>query len=124
MQERPSPIGFWKYPVAGERNHERWIDPVLARGTTPTTPKTAIDFLNFKHTVAATKNFGGEAAWTDNRYKLIVSGKGAQLYDLSTDPKETKDIAKQNSARVQAMTAQLHAWQASVERSLSGGDYR
>jgi arylsulfatase A-like enzyme len=67
MTERPSPIGFWRYPAAGERENGRWIDVNLARGTTPTTRNPAIDFLNFKHPVAKTKDFGGDAAWTDNR---------------------------------------------------------
>jgi arylsulfatase A-like enzyme len=24
MTERPSPIGWWKYPLAGEKKNERW----------------------------------------------------------------------------------------------------
>jgi hypothetical protein len=33
------------------------------------------------------------------------------------------NIAKENPEIVAAMMKQLHAWQASVERSLSGADY-
>ncbi|HEY1110386.1 MAG TPA: sulfatase-like hydrolase/transferase [Opitutaceae bacterium] len=130
MKERPSPIGFWTYPAAGERNNERWIDVEIARGTTPTTRNPAIDFLNYKHPVAKTADFGGDAAWTANRYKLVTGtarrGGGAprtELFDLLSDPKETKDIAAQHPEIVQRMTAELHAWQRSVERSLSGADY-
>ena len=110
MKERPSPIGFWRYPAAGERDNGRWIDVDLARGTTPTTRNPAIDFLNFKHPVAKTSDFGGDAAWTDNRYKLVTGEgrRGAQrteLFDLIADPREEKDIAAQHPEIVQRMTA-------------------
>lgn len=130
MKERPSPIGFWTYPAAGERGNERWLDADLARGTTPTTRNPAIDFLNYKHPVAKTADFGGDAAWTGNRYKLVTGTSrragGAprtELFDLLADPKETTDIAAQHPGIVQRMTTELHAWQRSVERSLSGADY-
>jgi arylsulfatase A-like enzyme len=140
MKERPSPIGFWRYDGAGERNNSRWIDVELARGTTPTTRNPAIDFLNYKHPVAKTADFGGDAAWTDNRFKLVLGdsrragekaekkGKaarsaGAELFDLLADPKEEKNIAAAHPDIVKRMTAELHAWQRSVERSLSGADY-
>jgi arylsulfatase A-like enzyme len=128
MKERPQPIGFWKYSAGPERKNERWMDPELTRGTTPTTRNPAIDFLNFKHPVAQTSDFGGEAAWTDMRYKLHLGGRGgkteAELYDLSIDPGEENDIAAQHPDLVKKMTAELHEWQRSVERSLSGADYR
>jgi arylsulfatase A-like enzyme len=140
MRERPSPIGFWRYNSGSERTNGRWIDVELARGTTPTTRNPAIDFLNYKHPVAKTSDFGGDAAWTDNRYKLVLSegrraakkgakaGKadpagGPELFDLLADPKEEKNLAADHPEIVQRMTQQLHAWQRSVERSLSGADY-
>jgi arylsulfatase A-like enzyme len=131
MTERPSPIGFWKYAAQGESQHPRWIDAELSRGTTPTTRNPAIDFLNYRHPVAKTRDFGGEAAWTDNRFKLVTgeprrAGKDSartELFDLKADPHESKNIAAQHPDVVQRMTEQLHAWQRSVERSLSGADY-
>ena len=129
MKERPSPIGFWRYPAANERNNGRWIDVELARGTTPTTRNPAIDFLNYKHPIARTVDFGGEAAWTDNRFKLVEgeARRGGrprvELFDLLADPKEQHDLAAKNPAVVKRMQEQLHAWQQSVERSLSGADY-
>jgi arylsulfatase A-like enzyme len=130
MTARPSPIGFWKYAAQGESANERWIDEALSRGTTPTTRNPAIAFQNYKHPVAKTRDFGGEAAWTDTRYKLIVgeprrakTGPRTELYDLIADPDETTNIAARHPDVVQQMTAQLHAWQRSVERSLSGADY-
>jgi len=130
MHARPSPIGFWKYASQGESRNGRWISEELSRGTTPTTRNPAIAFQNFKHPVAKTRDFGGEAAWTDNRYKLVVgesrrakTGPRAELYDLLADPDETADLAAQHPAVVRRMTDELHAWQRSVERSLSGADY-
>ncbi len=139
MKQRPSPIGFWQYDASGERNNGRWIDAELARGTTPTTRNPAIDFLNYKHPVAKTSDFGGMAAWTDNRYKLVLAARNAaksakntgrraapeavNLFDLIADPKEERNLAEQHPEIVQRMTAELHAWQRSVERSLSGADY-
>ena len=131
MQERPSPIGFWKYASQEESKNPRWISEELSRGTTPTTRNPGIMFQNYRHPVAKTRDFGGEAAWTDNRYKLLIAGGGrraageprAELYDLLADPKETTDLAAQQPERVQRMLEQLHAWQRSVELSLSGADY-
>lgn len=128
MAERPSPIGFWKYPSAGEKRNGRWVSEEQSRGTTPTTKNPAIDFTNFKHPIAKTSDFGGEAAWTDNRFKLVVAqGKKGpprtELYDLVADPKETTDVAARHPDVVEGMTGQLHEWQRSVERSLTGADY-
>jgi arylsulfatase A-like enzyme len=127
MKERPQPIGFWKYAAGPERKNERWMDLELTRGTTPTTRNPAIDFLNFKHPQAKTSDFAGEAAWTTARHKLHVNnqkGKAeTELYDLSADPGEEKNVAAQHPDLVAKMTGELHAWQRSVERSLSGADY-
>ena len=45
------------------------------------------------------------------------------IYDVSKDSKETTDLAAQEPERVAKMTAALAAWQASVAKSLAGGDY-
>jgi hypothetical protein len=130
MKERPSPIGFWKYASQGESGNGRWISEELSRGTTPTTRNPAIAFQNYKHPVAKTRDFGGEAAWTGNRYKLVVgesrrskSGPRVELYDLLADPNESTDIATRHPDIVRRMTGELEAWQRSVERSLQGADY-
>ncbi len=137
MIQRPSPIGFWKYPSAGEAGNERWVAKQLSTGTTPTTKQANILLNNYRHPVARVADFGGDAAWTDTRYKLVViaAGKGVRkgkkqrataapsLYDLQADPKEAHDIAASHPEIVAQMQAQLEAWQRSVERSLSGADY-
>ena len=124
MAERPSPIGFWRFDRRTEANNERWMDPELTRGTTPTTRNPGIDFVNFKHPVAKAKDFGGVAAWIEGRYKLVRAGSGApELYDVVTDPKERADLAAKMPARAATMLERLESWQRSVERSLSGEDY-
>jgi arylsulfatase A-like enzyme len=84
-----------------------------------------------------TRNFSGHAALLEWPYKLHknpVTGVGKNkgnnsplpavlLYDLSKDPRETTDLASQEPERVEKMSAELEAWQVSVEKSLAGADY-
>ena len=124
MTERPGPIGFWRYGRRPEADNERWMDPELTRGTTPTVRNPGIDFVNFKHPVARTRDFGGVAAWTEPRYKLVRAGnEDPELYDLLADPRERQDLAGEQPERVASMLAELEQWQRSVERSLAGADY-
>ena len=50
--------------------------------------------------------------------------KRKELFDLSEDPGETRNIADNNPEIVQRMTKDLEAWIASVNRSKEGADYR
>jgi hypothetical protein len=69
---------------------------------------------------------------SDNRFKLLVrasstgdrAGVVSELYDLLDDPREATDIAAKHPDIVRRMTDALRAWQRSVERSLTGSDYR
>ncbi|MBN1422423.1 MAG: sulfatase-like hydrolase/transferase [Planctomycetes bacterium] len=68
------------------------------------------------------------AALTGKRYKLhrrrVAGGRFAlSLYDLRADPVEEIDIAAKEPDIVADTAKRLEAWQASVERSLAGGDY-
>jgi hypothetical protein len=45
------------------------------------------------------------------------------LFNVQADPRETKNLAGEQSERVQRMTAELTAWKRSVLHSLAGGDY-
>ena len=121
---RRGAIGFWKYDRQSETDNERWLDPALTRGTTPTTRNPGIDFVNFKHPVAKTKDFGGTAAWMESRFKLVRKGSEApELYDLLDDPSEQRDLAGEHRGRVASMQSAMEDWQRSVERSLAGLDY-
>ena len=124
MPERAAPIGFWRYDRSTEADNQRWMAPELTKGTTPTVRNPGIDFVNFRHPVARTKDFGGAAAWTGNRYKLIRFASNApELYDLLADPRERRDLASEQPGRVSEMLAAMEEWQRSVERSLAGLDY-
>ena len=67
----------------------------------------------------------GPVAWNDNRYKLHkLPGKKYELYDLTVDVSEKKDIAAQHPEIVSRMKAELEDWQQSVLRSNRGEDYK
>jgi len=128
MTKRDKSICFWKYNQSTEKDNEPWLDPKSQVGTTPTASKKAIQFLNFKHPVPKTENFGGTAAIMDNRYKLVVTTRKnkrekLELFDITADPNETTDLAAARPTIVSDMRAELRAWQISVEKSLSGYDY-
>ena len=65
-------------------------------------------------------------AWIDNRYKLVRDTKNSklQLYDLTTDPGETEDLAKSKPALFTKLESALRAWRASCKNSLAGTDYK
>ncbi len=67
---------------------------------------------------------GGMTAWSDNRYKLVVSKNGKQLFDLVEDLGETKNLATEKPDVVTRMSRELDAWTASVHRSQTGADYQ
>ncbi len=99
----------------------------LTQGTTPTVNNPAIDFQNYRHVSRLGKEFLGEAAWTSQRYKLVVKNNAqrrqVELYDLLNDPSESKDLSKDEPGIVERMQSELSDWQSSVEKSLAGGDY-
>lgn len=127
MEDRPGPICFWGYDVARElrENPEPYLPAAAQTGNIPTAKVPYITFRNLKHPRPRTADFGGVAAITEARYKLYVPAKGpAELYDLEADDGEKHDLAASQPERVKAMRTALEDWQRSVERSLSGADYR
>ncbi|MCP5113850.1 MAG: sulfatase-like hydrolase/transferase [bacterium] len=74
--------------------------------------------LPFRHT--------GRAALIDNNYKLLqpdLEKDQFELYDLSSDPKETKDISAEHPEVARRLRDALQAWNTSVEASVTGKDY-
>lgn len=137
MKERPKPFGVWRYG-SGESENGLWLPFESQTGTTPTTSNPATQFTNYKHPVARTKDFPGDVAWIDNRFKLLIDVTGrhkilkdvltpvtdsVSLFDLENDPMETTNVANQYPEIVEKMTDQLHQWQSSVEYSLTGAEY-
>lgn len=60
---------------------------------------------------------GGRRAWTEQRYKLISPGgdRAWELYDLTLDPAESRDLAAEQPERVAELAARFEAWQASID---------
>jgi arylsulfatase A-like enzyme len=74
--------------------------------------------------------FPGHAAWLDGVWKLHrmedreEGGVTWELYQLAEDPKESRNVADDHSARVAAMRKDLESWLQSVARSHNGEDYQ
>ena len=70
--------------------------------------------------------FAKYGALVDNDYKLVMTNLRAgsfELYNLKTDPKESKDISKDAPEIFNRMKAAFRKWNASVDASVAGKDY-
>lgn len=70
--------------------------------------------------------FGQKLALIDNRYKLLQDDRRSdrfQLYDLVTDPRETRDVSGERPEVFSRMKRDLLAWNQSVDASFAGRDY-
>lgn len=68
----------------------------------------------------------GKAAFVDNNYKLIsldINKNEFELYDLSKDPNETKNIINKEKEIANRMIKDFTEWNQSVEESIAGKDY-
>jgi len=66
------------------------------------------------------------AAWVDNRYKLIqpkIDEEKFELYDLDTDPTESRDLSATQPEIFARLRTALVAWNAAVAASVAGQDY-
>jgi hypothetical protein len=66
------------------------------------------------------------AAWIDNRYKLIqpnLAEEKFELYDLVSDPAESRDLAATQPEIFARLRTALVAWNVSVAASVAGQDY-
>lgn len=61
---------------------------------------------------------GNESAWMEDRYKFIVTRKGAFLYDIESDPSERHDLAKRRPEIARRMESELRAWKQGVFQEL------
>ena len=71
----------------------------------------------------------GGLAWLDNDYKLVRNYDVAEdapfeLYNLAEDPSEERDVSAKRPEIAKRMATELAAWNASVDRSMTGADYR
>ena len=68
----------------------------------------------------------GRGALIDNQYKIVtqkIEDGNFELYDLSSDPQEQKNLAEQRPEILNRMKHQFAMFHASVENSLAGKDY-
>ena len=68
----------------------------------------------------------GRGALIDNQYKIVtqkIEDGNFELYDLSSDPNEQKDLAEQRPEVLKRMKHLFAMFHASVEESLAGKDY-
>ncbi len=64
-----------------------------------------------------------QQAWTEDRFKLLVRKQNTMLFDLITDPSESRDIAQEHPDVVSRMDHDLKAWIESCKLSDAGNDY-
>lgn len=129
MQSRERGLGFWAFPEPGIRVASHELLAQLAReqaGEVPVQAAAPLPETSSKRYPAEDRS--GPSAWIDGEYKLHRKPNPEgddiySLYHLVDDPREEKDLAEQQPTRVAVMKSDLEAWQASVMRSVNGGDY-
>lgn len=132
-EERPGGIGFWSYPAAGFRTPAKlWMEAVYEvqqQGGEPDDPAMLyLDAGEIGDPVPVDR-FPGHAAWIEEGWKLHrIEAKGTsqvrwELYDLGSDPGESRDLLAEEGERFAALRAHFEPWLESVARSLNGEDY-
>lgn len=132
---RSKPLYFWSFETGKvfDDSSEPYIDPDLQEGTTPLVKKMAgkytRTFRNLQYEQVSEDDFGGMRTMMKNEYKLIVEGHtpnklGLELYNIHSDPGETKNLADEYPDIAEEMKAELREWQESVLNSLTGADYK
>ncbi|MBL7222754.1 MAG: sulfatase-like hydrolase/transferase [Candidatus Brocadiae bacterium] len=132
MTARPRPMGFWNHPAGGIGTpSKQWMAELLAAQKagkeSDKTERLRLDAGKIKQQYPEDA-FPGHAAWLDWPWKLHrIHGKSGpvklELYDLTRDPGERTNLARQQAERAKALRAALEEWLASVARSLNGKDY-
>ena len=133
MQIRPAPLGFWNAGIPGQFTNpggvaskvlptiEDWSDNKVERVTRRV---EKIPKHKFPEDV-----YAGHSAWISGDWKVHrVSGTDGEkvrwsLYNLTTDPRESTDVAKQYPEILTDLSAEMERWLASVSASLRGADY-
>jgi arylsulfatase A-like enzyme len=135
VNERPSPLYFWEFDPARllRSKPEPWVDPILQQGTTPLVKlqggKATRDFTNYRYTAIDDADYSGSFSIISGSHKLFVrkakdNAVQRELFDLDRDPAEQTDRLTDEPQVAEDLSKQLHAWQTSVLRSLTGTDYQ
>jgi arylsulfatase A-like enzyme len=132
MTARPTPMGFWDYPIKGIRTpSKQWMSELLEaqkQGREVTDENRLRRDAGKITTQYARDKFPGHSAWLDWPWKLhrIKAQDGAvkmELYHLVDDPGERTDLFAQQQDHAQSMRFDLEKWLMSVVGSLNGDDY-
>ena len=132
LSQRPQPIYFWHYTNNPGAEAVPYIDPDLQAGTTPLVKQMnglfTRKFRNFRHPKITDEDYQGPLAVLDNRYKLVIHGKGdgessRELFDMILDPAEERNLMEDLPRLAESMESRLLVWQRSVLNSLTGADY-
>ncbi len=131
VKERSNPICFWNFHTQHLKNNEPYIDLELQKGTTPLVKMLAGQFTrtfrNYHHREISKKDYLGDRAILDNRYKLVIGYQGEEeakeLYDILADPGETQNLIQDKPKIANKLNKQLRTWQKSVLKSLMEQDY-
>ncbi|MBN1126689.1 MAG: sulfatase-like hydrolase/transferase [Sedimentisphaerales bacterium] len=131
MKQRPRPMGFWDYPEKGiSTPSKEWMASLLKAQEAG---KEVDDIRRLRLDAGEIKKqypddtFPGHAAWLDWPWKLHRIEKDNrilwELYNLTDDPGETRNLIDKEPQRAAKMKDELEAWQKSVIASLNGEDY-
>jgi arylsulfatase A-like enzyme len=132
QENRSRPVGFWNHPTPGlptaNEPYMKELFEAQKKGEEGDRSRLLLDAAEIKKRYPEDA-FPGHSAWLDWPWKLhrIGPAKGEprlELYRLSDDPEEAKDLASAEPERVKRMSQELDGWLKSVVRSLNGGDYR
>lgn len=127
-------MGFWSYPVRGiSTPSATWMAELLAAQQSgkplPDDPVRLRMDAGEIQPLDPNEGFPGHAAWISGEWKLhrIQPANRREprfeLYNLASDPQESKDLAAEESSRVAAMQQELESWLSSVLASTNGADY-
>nr|MCU0750283.1 hypothetical protein [Akkermansiaceae bacterium] len=133
LSTRPSPMAFWDFDTRRLMASEPtpYIDPDLQKGTTPLVKrsggKATRDFLNFCYPEVNQADVLGPRSIIEGDHKLVIREKkgepNIELFDLKTDPSEKSNLIDQQPELARKLQTDLHNWQESVIKSLTGADY-
>jgi arylsulfatase A-like enzyme len=131
IKSRPKPIGFWDHPTPGIAvPSKQWMAGLYeAQKAGQEVDDPAHQVLDAGKITRQypEDRFPGHAAWLDWPWKLHrIEKEGPariELYNLSDDPQEGRDLATAQPDRTESMRRQLETWLSSVVRSLNGKDY-
>ena len=125
-------MGFWDHTIRGIGvPSEKWMVELWnaqQKGGDLEPSEASSKAAQLANPAYPTDSFPGHSAWIDGDWKLHriqdkTGGVKWEIYNLANDPKESRDLAANETQRVAKLRGQLDSWLESVGRSLNGEDY-